>query len=1168
MMPPRAAGTPPPRLLHEAGGIRVFHRPGRTAWSLVVFGPRQEDPQPHNWWGIGLARREEVDVIGIASCDFTWFPPAAMAELLPAIRAAARPEMVVYGFSMGGHAALKYGRALGARGVLALSPQYSIDPADGTVGRRGLTYFDPALHAGMRVTPGEYPDQSLLLWDPLVGADDRHARAIAVLPGIRPLPLRMAGHATPAVLAETRRIVPVAEALLAGEAERAARIIREARRHSPTVLSALAPVLEARGHPGWAEAARRRMADARPNRARTIEAEARAHARLGDAAAELHALRRWVAAAPDDLEPRLRLVETLLAGARPALAIRVGREAVAAGLADARLHAALAEAEAALPARRPSGARPPARLLHETPGIRLWHREGEGPGTLLVFGPPRASPSEATTWWGHAMTAAIGWPVLAVSAHGAGGYPAEEMAALVPHLRAAAAGPVLTFGTGIGGHAALGHARGVGAVAAVAVSPLVPGAARRAIAPGGMAGLGILAFDPMRPLERIHAGRLLGLPGVVAARLPRAGAGLAGLLAEAGLLAPAFEAALKGDAEAAVATLRQARRVSPRLRGALAAALESRGHGGWARALGAGAEPAAPEGSRARPGVSGLRPDVSGFRREAQRLRLARRGAEEEAVLRRWIAAAPRDAEPLLRLAEHLSATRRAGDAAEVLRAAIAAGLGGAQARRRLVLALRAAGQAAEAVTAAEALVAAAPEDAAAQALLGETLLAAGRGTEAEAAFARVPEEPAARLGLALIEAAAAPDQPPGPRLAALLEAMQAGPATEAAWQRLFLRLRGQGAIQPALAVAERAAQAQPASVPWRLRLARLRLAAGQDEAAIAGLRVLVEDVPDAAEGWIALADALAATGSGAEARARLAEAVALMPDQSALALRHATALLAAGQGARAEAEARRAIALAPGEEAAHLALVDALRRQQRQEAALAAARAGAAAVPEGAGLLLRLGRMLHDAGQHDAAAEAFGRAAALAQASRPAWLGLTEALVAAGRGEEAEAAARRGIAAVPGFRELQARLGALVLGRADEETASVALASAMAAERSPAAVALAMADALVRQGRRLEALAHLGRAVAALPGEVGLELRLGEALIEEERAEEAAALFARIAEASPGLAAAWVGLADAERARRRIRQAIAAYRRAIATGADPAALRELRYRLFGEYEG
>lgn len=1158
MMPPRAGGAPPTRLLHEAGGIRVFHRPGRTAWSLVVFGPRQGDPQPDNWWGIGLARREEVDVVGIASRGFTWFPPAAMAELLPVIRAAAKPQVVVYGFSMGGYAALKYGRALGARGVLALSPQYSIDPADGTVGRRGLTYFDPVLHAGMRVTPGEYPDQSLLLWDPLVGADDRHARAIAVLPGIRPLPLRMAGHATPAVLAETRRIVPAAEALLAGEAERAAGIIREARRYSPTVLSALAPVLEARGHRRWSEAARRRMADARPNRARTIEAEARAHARLGDAAAELRALRRWVVAAPEDLEPRLRLVETLLAAARPAVAIRVGREAIAAGLADARLRAALAEAEAALPARRAAGVRPPARLVHETEGLRLWHREGEGPGTLVVFGPPRATPSDAATWWGHGMTAAIGWPVLAVSAHGEAGYRAEEMAALVPHLRAAAAGPVLAFGAGLGGHAALGHARGMGAVAAIAVSPLIPGAAagaaRQAIAPEGLAGLSVVAFDPMRPLDRIHAGRLIGLPGVVAARLPRAGVGLAGLLAEAGLLAPAFEAALEGDAEAAVATLRQARRTSPRLRGALVAALEARGHGGWARALGAVAEPVVPEGA--------------GFRREAQRLRLARRGAEEEAVLRRWIAAATEDAEPRLRLAERLLATRRPGEAAEVLRAAIAAGLGGAEARRRLILALRAAGQGAEAVAAAEALVAAAPEDGAAQVLLGEALLAAGRGAEAEAAFARVPEEPAARLGLAVIEAAAAPDQPPGPRLAALLDAMQAGPASEAAWQRLLLRLRGQGATRPALAVAERAGLAHPASVAWRLRLGRLRVAAGEHEAAIAGLRALVEEEPRSAEGWIALADALAALGRGAEVRALLAEVVALQPDQPALALRHATALLAAGLGARAEAEARRAIALAPGEEAAHLALVDALRRQQRQEAALAAARDGAAAVPEGAGLLMRLGRMLHDAGQHDAAAEAFGRVVGLSQGSRQAWLGLTEALVAAGRGAEAEAAARRGIAAVPGFRELQTQLGALVLERSGEGAAAAALSSAMAAEGSASAVALAMADALARQGRRREALAHLERSIAAQPGEVQLELRLGQALLEEERAGEAAALFARIAEAEPGLAAAWVGLADAERARRRIRPAIEAYRRAIAAGADPVTLRALRYRLFGEYEG
>ena len=97
---------------------------------------------------------------------------------------------------------------------------------------------------------------------------------------------------------------------------------------------------------------------------------------------------------------------------------------------------------------------------------------------------------------------------------------------------------------------------------------------------------------------------------------------------------------------------------------------------------------------------------------------------------------------------------------------------------------------------------------------------------------------------------------------------------------------------------------------------------------------------------------------------------------------------------------------------------------------------------------------------------------------------------------------------------------------------------------------------------------AQLQAALAKMPAQKEIEVRLGELFIEDERFAEAAALFTRLTEADPGHAAAWVGLSDAERSRRRIKPALEAYRRAVSAGADRLTLRNLRYRLFGEYEG
>jgi tetratricopeptide (TPR) repeat protein len=1126
------SAQPTSRLLHEAGGIRVFHRPGRTDWTLVVFGPRQERPETHNWWGSLLARREEADVIGIAPGDFDWFPPATMATLLPVIRAAAKPATVVYGFSMGGYGALKYGRSLGARATLALSPQYSIDPADGTTGPRGRAYFDPERHRDMRVTPGDYTDQAIVLWDPHMRADDRHARAIARLPGIRPLMLRLAGHATPAVLAETRQIVPVAEALLSGRTEAAVSLIRAARRASPTVLVAAAALLDAHGHERWAEAARSRIGARRVNAARMIEARARAHARMGRTEAELGALREWVAAEPGDLEPRLRLIETLSEHGRQADAVAAARESIAAGVADERLRHALAEAEAAVAAAAPRGPRPAPRLLHETPGIRLWHWPGEGPATLVVFCPARAAPSGPMNWWGGGQVARLGWNAVAFAAHEGNWYPRDEMAALLPHALAAMAGPRIAYGAAMGGYAALKYGRAVGAAAAIAIAPqfsIDPAdmpedpAGRRffdarrhagmAVSEPDLPGLPVVVFDPLLRVDHLQAMRLGSLRGVRVVRLPRAGRTAAGNIAEAGLMGAVFEAALAGDAARTVATLRAVRRASPSLREATAKALEQRGRVAWARAL-RGVEAEAPARDGTPPSQRAVRPRAEGRYAEVE-------GAADD----------------------------------------------GRQALQRAAR-LRAEGRHEEAVAALRAILAARPKDAEAHALLGEALQQLGQRDEAEAAFrqalAAAPAHRGASLGLALLEA----ESEPGPRVAALIEALRAAGAPEREWMQVFGRFQAQGVTAAAMQVAEQAARLHPGLVRLRLRLARMRLSAGMVQEGLAELQALVAEVPELPEPWSVLAEALAGQRRAAEAREILARAVAAHPGHAGLAARHAGAMLATRDLALAEREARRAVALAPTEDAGHLVLVDVLRRQQRRREAMEAARAGAEAVPGGAALLMRLGRMMQEGEDHRGAAAAFARAVERVPGLRDAWLGLVGSLMEAGRADEAEAAARRAVQAIPGFTAMQAQLGALVLAHTGEAAAQAALSEAVGEQAPAHALPIAMADAMVRQGRRPEAIAHVQAVIATMPGQRDLEVRLGELLIEADRFEEAAALFTQLTEADPGHAAAWVGLSDAERCRKRIKPALEAYRRAVAAGASGPTLRSLRFRLFGEYEG
>lgn len=822
----------------------------------------------------------------------------------------------------------------------------------------------------------------------------------------------------------------------------------------------------------------------------------------------------------------------------------------------------------------PAGRSPP-RLLGATPGIRLWHWPGEAAATLVLFGPARTNPSGPMDWWGRGMAAGVGWNAVAFAAHEPGWYPAGEMRALLPAALAAMSGRRATFGVAMGGYGALKYARAVGADAALAVSPHYsldpaempedPLAARffdprrhagMAVAPADLPDLPILVFDPLVRQDRAHAERLGRLPGVRAVRLARAGRGAAASLVEAGLLRPALAAAIEGDAMGAVTALRAARRAAPSLREATATALERRGRLGWARALREG-------GVRA----AGAAP----WRLQATEARAAGDVVREEAALRDWIAEAPVEAEPRLLLAERLRAQDRPDEAVAVVQAGLAAGLAAPALRVSLVEALLRARRFEEAVAAAQAV--AVPADAGAQALLGRALLLAGRREEAAAAFervlARAPARRDALIGLAVIEAAAAPGRADGPYLGRLVDSLAAAGAAEADWAFAIARLRDEGAFAAAATLAERALGAHPAATRLRLLRARAQHAAGASEAARAGLAEFLAEAPGWADGWIALADMLAALERSAEACATLGEAAGLHPGHAGLAARHALALLGAGEVQEAEAAARRAIGVDQAVAGAWVALVAALERQGRRRDAIAAARAATEHLPEGGGpLLFTLGRLLMESGDADGAADAYRRAAEGQHATGEAWIGLVRALRAAGRPEAAADVARRGLMACPDLRELAVILAEARLARGGEAAAWQALGEAMPADAPQHAATLAMAEALTRLGRRREALALLEEAAAAAPEASEPALRLGQALLEAEHFDGAADLFARIVEAAPGCAEAWVGLSDAERSRKRIRPALDAYRRAVAAGADRATIRQLRFRLFGEYDG
>jgi tetratricopeptide (TPR) repeat protein len=99
---------------------------------VVTFDSYADDLRPDRLgFGERFFARHAVDAVHIIPRANDWYQypemPAA-AELVSGIAAGYR-RVVAYGSSMGGYAAIRFGRAVGASVAFALSPQFSIDPA-------------------------------------------------------------------------------------------------------------------------------------------------------------------------------------------------------------------------------------------------------------------------------------------------------------------------------------------------------------------------------------------------------------------------------------------------------------------------------------------------------------------------------------------------------------------------------------------------------------------------------------------------------------------------------------------------------------------------------------------------------------------------------------------------------------------------------------------------------------------------------------------------------------------------------------------------------------------------------------------------------------------------------------------------------------------------------
>ena len=184
-------------------------------------------------FGEAYFRARGVDAIHVLSRDNHWYQYPELPEAIAAIRAATAgyDRVIAYGSSMGGFAALRYGSACGATTGLALSPQYSVDPAIVPFERR---WADDVARIAFRDDAGRPLPTQYIVYDPRDPHDRRHFELFAARSPTRGIPIPHGGHPVGGYLSETdmlRRLLGHIEA--GGFDHRAfARELRRRRRQS------------------------------------------------------------------------------------------------------------------------------------------------------------------------------------------------------------------------------------------------------------------------------------------------------------------------------------------------------------------------------------------------------------------------------------------------------------------------------------------------------------------------------------------------------------------------------------------------------------------------------------------------------------------------------------------------------------------------------------------------------------------------------------------------------------------------------------------------------------------------------------------------------------------------------------------------------------------------
>lgn len=225
--------------------VRMVQTRRPRRWVVTFESHMMDRPEGRRGFAEAFLASREISAIHVLARGNHWYQYPGMAAALAAIDAALREagarRIVTYGSSMGAYAAVRFAKAVRATGVLAMSPQYSINRA---VLPEELRWQDEAREIvwqdGLE-GPITSCVPTVIVYDPKDG-DALHTQRIAAETPVVALPVRYAGHPSTAFMVQQQLVEPMLRSLLRNtfDAEDARQTLAAALKASPTYLAGLA----------------------------------------------------------------------------------------------------------------------------------------------------------------------------------------------------------------------------------------------------------------------------------------------------------------------------------------------------------------------------------------------------------------------------------------------------------------------------------------------------------------------------------------------------------------------------------------------------------------------------------------------------------------------------------------------------------------------------------------------------------------------------------------------------------------------------------------------------------------------------------------------------------------------------------------------------------------